>query len=222
MKIRFIRHSGYLVELEKHVIVFDYIGGELSLPEGKNSLFVVTHGHGDHYCRKIFDFHGDFYLLSNDIEDTFPCEVVQIAPDEVRQLGDFSIRTAGSTDLGISLVVEVEGKKIFHSGDLNYWIWPRYSPKDIAEMEAWFHREVDKFANEEIDAVMMIVDPRLKKDYHLAGDYYMKTLSARDFFPMHMWEKYAISEEFAHHVAGKYGDKIFHPVHHEGEEFILP
>lgn len=221
MKITFIRHSCYMVELEKHVIVFDYIGGDLSLPEGKTSLFVVTHGHGDHFIPKIFDFHADYYLLSDDISVELPPYIISIAPDEEKTLGDFYVKTAGSTDLGISILVEAEGKKIFHSGDLNYWIWPRYSQEDIAHMEEWFHREVDKFRNISIDAVMMIVDPRLEKDYHLAGDYYMQALDGLHYFPMHMWEKYEIAEKFARHIGDTFPEKNFHIVEREGQEFSL-
>ncbi|MDO5712877.1 MAG: MBL fold metallo-hydrolase [Tissierellia bacterium] len=224
MKVTFVRHSCYTVELKNHFLIFDYIGGPLNIPKGKKIIWVVTHGHKDHYNKDIFTFHGEIqYVISNDIvDDLSKYQVTWVEPDGVYSLDDVLIKTYGSTDEGISIYLQVEGKGIYHSGDLNYWIWPRYSQKDIEQMEIDFTKEVNKVKDEIIDIAMIIVDPRLKDDYSLAGSYYLKTLNAKYFFPLHMWGEFSLSKRFKKEFQGLYPDKKIMEIKKEGQTFSLP
>lgn len=222
MKVTFIDHSCYTVELENHFIVFDYTHGDIEIPD-KKTLFVVTHGHGDHYTPDIFKFSGDIsYLLSDDIEyESSSKDITFISQDQVKTIGDFKIYAYGSTDLGISVLIEIEDKRIYHSGDLNYWMWPRYTEEDIIQMEKDFTTEVKKVGDKEIDVAMIIVDPRLEDDFDLAGSFYLKLLNSKYFFPMHMWKKYEFSKKFKDKYQELYPNKEIIRIEHENQEFII-
>lgn len=45
MKVIFIDHSGFLVELEKCVLLFDYYKGEIPKIEGKKWYVFASHFH---------------------------------------------------------------------------------------------------------------------------------------------------------------------------------
>ena len=50
MKVTFIEHSGFSVEMSETVILFDYYKGTIpEFPTNKRIFVFASHGHGDHY-----------------------------------------------------------------------------------------------------------------------------------------------------------------------------
>lgn len=62
------------------------------------------------------------------------------------------VHAFGSTDVGISFLVEAEGKKIFHAGDLNNWHWMDES----SEVE-WKGYERDYLLNWIVSVVILAI-----------------------------------------------------------------
>ena len=86
MKITYIHHSSFLVELESVYLLFDYTEGTIpGMKREKPLLVLASHRHGDHYSPVIFDLikeHGNVrFVLSNDIWR-------KRLPEEVRPLTD--------------------------------------------------------------------------------------------------------------------------------------
>ena len=55
MKVTFIYHSAFLVELERCSLLFDWYGGDLPKIDRTKPLYVfASHHHGDHYSPEIF------------------------------------------------------------------------------------------------------------------------------------------------------------------------
>ena len=55
MKIKHIYHSGFVIELEDTVLIFDWYLGDLPRFNPDKKVFVfVTHGHADHYSPRIW------------------------------------------------------------------------------------------------------------------------------------------------------------------------
>ena len=74
MKITHIFHSGFLVELEKSILLFDWYTGSLpELPPDKRLFVFCSHSHGDHYSPKIWELqkkHANvIYILDEGIAD---------------------------------------------------------------------------------------------------------------------------------------------------------
>lgn len=50
MKITYIHHSCFVVEIEDCIFVFDYYKGKLpEFDKNKRIIFFVSHSHGDHF-----------------------------------------------------------------------------------------------------------------------------------------------------------------------------
>lgn len=61
MKITYIAHSGFCVELEKHVLLFDYFTGELpSWDKEKTILVFASHKHQDHFSLRILELRKEY------------------------------------------------------------------------------------------------------------------------------------------------------------------
>ena len=132
MKVTFICHSSFCVELKKSVLVFDYYGeGRIpEVPAGCSVFFLNSHSHQDHFKREILKLREQYpeaeYILSRDVR-LRPEEkgewIHSVKAREEYEIKGLRIRTLRSTDQGVAFVVEAEGKRIYHAGDLNWWHW---------------------------------------------------------------------------------------------------
>ena len=73
MRVLFVCHSSFVVELDQSVLIFDYYGeGRLPAVSGdKQVYFLNSHGHPDHFKREILELRERYpkaeYILSRDI-----------------------------------------------------------------------------------------------------------------------------------------------------------
>ena len=151
MKLTYIFHSGFVVETQSCILVFDYwMDPADCLPEilskGKPVYVLVSHFHEDHFSREIFSWrqcylHTSFtYILSKDIFRHHRCQkdeadVLMVKGNSWRDK-NLKVVAAGSNDSGVSWIVEVEGKRIFHAGDLNNW-YARFLTSDYQGGTIW-------------------------------------------------------------------------------------
>jgi|LSQX01.2.fsa_nt_gb L-ascorbate metabolism protein UlaG (beta-lactamase superfamily) len=205
VEVEHIVHSCFTVETEKHFLVFDYYKGDIQLSGTKKNYIFVTHGHGDHFTPEIFNWKEDNikYILSSDIND-YPenKDVYIMNPGEILELDDLNIKSFGSTDLGLSFLVNIDYISIFHAGDLNWWYWDNDTDEEKNEMEAAFKGEIAKIKGEEIDIAFFPVDPRLEENFYLGGKYFINEIQPKNFFPMHFGDKFQTSNYFIHKMSG--------------------
>lgn len=197
MNIKYIYHSGFLVELAGCVLIFDYYKGKLPEFDHQKPVFVfASHKHHDHYDPVIFTLRqmelDVTYILSDDIrvsrhEEKQP-DVVFIGPHEKRNIRMIQVETLLSTDEGVAFIVQAEGKSIYHAGDLNWWHWNGESEEDNAAMGESYRREIDCLKGRRFDAAFVPVDPRLEDKFYLGIDYFMRTADADTVYPMHCWD----------------------------------
>lgn len=204
MKITFIFHSSFAVELEKSVLIFDYYGeGHLpKFPEGKQVYFLNSHGHQDHFRREILNLKEKYpnaeYILSRDIrfrKDEQKEWIHSVKPEAEYEIGDLHIRTIKSTDLGSAFVVDTEGKHIYHAGDLNWWHWEGEDKAWNNNMAANYRRAIDRLEGQVFDAAFVPLDPRLEDAYYWGMKYFLEHTEAGAVFPMHCWEDYTVCQK---------------------------
>lgn len=257
MKIVFLDHSGYLVELEKSVLLFDYYKGEIPEISGKKWYVFASHFHEDHFNSNIFSLRERgidvSFILSKDIKKhrkrnlSMPYELVSW--NETYKIKDLNLYTLKSTDEGCAFLVEVEGKFIYHSGDLHWWHWIGESEADNQAMETAFktqikqlreilEKKIDKkehlvnFDLEtskqkeekgqeivEIDLAFYPLDPRQEAAYALGMNYFMEHIPCKKVFPMHMWGQYDICQKYLQSEEGKKYKNRFQIVEKNGQEF---
>ena len=215
MTLTYIFHSGFALETEQSILVFDYwldpndvIPSVLRSPK---SLYVfASHFHEDHFTKEIFEWKDRVakttYILSKDIlrhrraskEDAD----VWLAKSGSWSDGVVSVKALGSTDSGVSWIVETEGKLIFHAGDLNNW-YARFLPDAIPGQTIYseeFDEDIDPIAHEKqylgelkdirkvtdhFDIVMFPIDGRIGNGYTLGGRQFIERFKVGLFVPMH-------------------------------------
>lgn len=175
---------------------------------------VVSHRHKDHYNPAIFGWmecHPDVrYILSGETakfarrylsaDSLFKgpkvpeSRVLVMNPGDVRKDGSVTVHAFGSTDCGCSWVIETPGTdgetlRIFHSGDLNAWIWiDESTQEEVKEAIDGFHKilaDIRKGIGNVIDYCMMPVDSRIGSHWYMGAEIMVREFDVRHFFPMH-------------------------------------
>lgn len=177
---------------------------------------LVSHHHKDHFNRNIFAWAAEVpdihYIISKDTARSVnyllksgstyrgPLRVdadkvtVMRPGDEFRD-GRIYVHAFASTDTGNSYAVETGGKRLFHAGDLNVWMWKDEStPAEVAAAIRDFEVILDDIHRyyREFDVVMFPVDARIGRDWWEGAFRLLHTTYVENFVPMHfcLYEDY--------------------------------
>lgn len=237
MRVTYLDHSGFFLEGEQHCLLFDYYRGDLPpVPAGKMLTVFASHHHPDHYVAEIFRYGetvpGTRYMLGCDItlnaanrqkmgvtDDIFArCD--RMHKDDVFTRNGVTVRALRSTDMGVAFYVQCEGKRIYHGGDHNLWIWHEDATFDRSQI-AKFYEEIEKLRGLPIDIAFLPLDPRLGEEYWRGFDAFARLLEPRRMLPMHMVGDYDIIRRMKEtDVSWPYRNRIIE-IRQNGESFEI-
>ena len=222
MRVTYIYHSGFVVECETCTLIFDYYTGELPPINPKLPVyFFASHKHADHFSMRIFKLWNAYekvtYVLATDIKcnekyltrhgisPEVKEHMIHVGKNQTAQIDNLTVETLKSTDEGVAYFVTVEGKTLYHAGDLNWWFWEEEGEAWNAQMEKQFKEEIKKAEGKHVSVAFLPLDPRLQKGYAKGFSWFCDHVDADFIFPMHMWEQYEVVDRFL----GEYGDKPY-------------
>ena len=213
-------HSGFTVESETHMLIFDYSEGMLPrLPMKKKFYVFVSHGHEDHFNPEIFSICREYphvrYVISSDIPSSVlrDCGITDAIIAEpgmdIRPESRFRIKAFPSTDRGVAYLAGCMGRNIFHAGDLNLWLWEGMRESEVFEMTNRFREYTKGLKNFWIDTAFLPLDTRQGIYSYLGFDYYMKHFRIKNAIPMHFFGSSKIVEDLTYDpIARDYKNKI--------------
>ena len=201
MTLTYIFHSGFVLETERSILIFDYwldLNGVVLpfLKKDKPIYVFSSHFHEDHFNSAIFEWRKQHknitYILSKDIykhrRATKEDADVWLAKGGAWSDDTLSVWALGSTDSGVSWIVETEGKFL-----------QDVKPGETIYSEE-FEEEIDPIAHEKqylgelkdirkitdsFDVVMFPVDGRIGNGYTLGGRQFIERFKVGLFVPMH-------------------------------------
>ncbi|WP_160685670.1 MBL fold metallo-hydrolase [Clostridium sp. C2-6-12] len=228
MKVTYIEHSCFSVELQKVILLFDYFKGELpEFDENKTIYVFSSHNHHDHFDISIFQllkrYQNVKYIFSKDIkrkfgrkffntngvEDEVYENIEFININQTLQISDLTIETLRSTDEGVAFIITAEDKTIYHAGDLNLWWWNGRDKSDNERARENYEKEINKIKKRHFDIAFVVLDPRQGEEFYLGFDYFMKNTDTDKVYPIHCWNDISVSERLkGMDCSEKYRDKI--------------
>ena len=143
MRLIYIYHSGFIIESKEFAILIDYYRDTPEFYVHRHFLkrpgrlyILSSHAHPDHFNPEILSWKPERpdirYILSEDIRDSQKAcfhDAIFLKKGEEWNDDLLKIKAFGSTDIGISFLLDVADKRIFHAGDLNNWHWEEESEK---------------------------------------------------------------------------------------------
>jgi L-ascorbate metabolism protein UlaG (beta-lactamase superfamily) len=212
IRVTFLFHSGFLVELPEQTLLFDWWKGELPPLADKPLFCFASHRHPDHFDPRIFSLASGgrdvTFLLGKDIrltprnrekwgvDDALAGRCLRVSGGQRLETGGLSVEALPSTDEGVAFLVSAGGRTIYHAGDLNWWHWEGEDPAWNRSMEAAFKRAVEPLRGRHIDLAFAPLDPRLGKESGWGFAYLLDTADAPVVFPMHQWEEFGLTARF--------------------------
>ena len=205
MKITFIAHSAFLVELNPCTLLFDWTG-EMPLPlfDRNKPLYVfASHHHGDHYTPRIFalGMENVTYILAScirlsakrkaglGIDDS--C-VHRLTAGVTVQIDDLTVRTVRSNDAGVAFLVDTPEGKLFHAGDLNDWNWIGEDPTWLEKIDGIWRKSLAQLRGERVDVAFLPLDGRLEQNFWLGLHGFLQVMDCKHIFPMHCWGDFSV------------------------------
>ena len=196
LRVTYVWHSCFVVELDKSILVFDYFPKEAvetvhfegRMPEldaNKHIYVFASHSHKDHFSLEVLRWRekysqisyifskdirlGRAYLLRNGLDPEIKKQIHFVSVIEKYEIGDLVVETLRSTDAGVAYLVQAEGLSIYHAGDLHWW---------NSGMEGELYTKTYGDA------------------YYLGMEYFLKNMDVDLVFPMHMWKQYDLIDRF--------------------------
>ena len=224
MELVYIYHSGFALLGEGFTVIIDYyrdsvekpltgvVHGELLKRPGR--LYVLSsHSHADHFNPEILTWRqehpGVQFIFSKDILENklaTPGDAHYLDKGEAWSDGMLEVEAFGSTDLGISFLLYLDGKLIFHAGDLNNWHWKDESTdEEVRKAENAYFSELDAISRrtDRMDLVMFPVDPRLGEDYMLGAKQFVDCFHVGTFVPMYFDAAYDKANAFREYAESR-------------------
>lgn len=198
MKLTYIQHSGFAIELAHSVLIFDYATGVMPrFPKEKTIYVFVSHNHNDHYNKEIMELEKWYPSLYFIMDEGVPVQesetVIKVTSHTTYDVKECHIETLTSTDEGVAFIVTVEHTIIYHAGDLHWWDWGcEDTPFESQQMEQAFKAEMKRISNRQFDVAFVPVDPRLHSAYDKGIRYFMHICDTTYVVPMHFWNDYSI------------------------------
>lgn len=188
VKVEYLSHSGYIVETDRIILIFDYVKGILPskyLKSDKQCCFFISHHHSDHFSESVFSYKKTI-VMSDDIKLDAFFNVFKVKPGDMLVCDQISVKVFGSTDEGVSFLVSDGDVNIFHAGDLNNWHWKDESTQEeVDAAEKAFLDIVDQVAEFPIDVAMFPVDDRMGSAFDLGARQFIDRCKPTHLFPMH-------------------------------------
>ncbi|MGL5694198.1 MAG: MBL fold metallo-hydrolase [Peptostreptococcaceae bacterium] len=227
MKITYINHSCFSLELNDCILLFDYFEGQLPNWSKNKKLYVLSsHSHKDHYSSSIFNLKLKYpyvkYILSEDIDAQISDNTYFIKVNETVFIDDLEIRTLKSTDIGVAFIIKLNGRTIYHAGDLNWWHWEGENSDYVNnEAEQMYKKEIEKIKNIFFDVAFVPLDPRQGEQFYYGFDTFMKSTNTKIVFPMHCWDDYTVISKLKKlDCSDTYLEKII-DISYKNQEFII-
>jgi L-ascorbate metabolism protein UlaG (beta-lactamase superfamily) len=212
MKITYVHHSSFLVESESATLLFDWFEGTVPPVDREKRLFVfASHRHADHFDPAVFSRFGDhpevLFVLSADIPaKKVPGSVAgrtrSMKRRDLLEEGPLTVRTFRSTDEGVAFLVSLDGRTIYHAGDLNHWFWEGEDAGWNKQMGKNYLEEIALLPSD-LDVAFVPVDPRLGDAQTLGARELAEGRTIGSLFPMHFWGDFSVCDKCRESLAGQ-------------------
>lgn len=214
MEIVYLLNSGFMIRDKNILLVFDDFEDpaeavDKAVEAGNFEQFYIfaSHAHFDHFSTHIRGYFRRVtrYIFSYDIKRTK--RVKMFPPNDITYMRKYNewagdnikVWTYDSTDVGVSFMIEtVNGTRIFHAGDFNWWHWDGDNVENQLLAQKSFERQLKRMRHLDVDVAFFPVDGRLGDSQEKGAVEFVKATDIKSLVAMHRvgYPRWQPSEEF--------------------------
>ena len=236
--IWYLDHSAIAVETNNHLLLFDLFGKSLQPPKemglaqgfvnpdelrDKDVVIFVSHEHPDHFDPAIFSLRDRLkrvrFVLPEEFDEIYQGDLFA-APNQTYHLPDMTVTTFESTDIGLAYLVEVDGKRIYHAGDLNWWHWEGEEEEFNLDQAKRYQQQMQLLADaldgNHLDLACIPVNPRLHSDCLRGLLAFDSQVFAKNILPIHFWGDFSVMQTLHDRLSPELFSRIL-TVEHPGK-----
>ena len=179
-----------------------YTSEILKVPNMEDKTYILSSDIGELEKEKNVIFIRNNELSIDQLKTLYNSRNVHfVRPDgtyniNLAQNGKVRVKTFGSTDQGISILINIEGINIFHAGDLNFWAWPDNDDITMRDELDSYMAEIENIKKNDIDIAFVPVDYRLAENYDKGAVIFIEEVKPQVLFPMHSGSHEDITVKF--------------------------
>ncbi|MGL4403663.1 MAG: MBL fold metallo-hydrolase [Fusobacteriaceae bacterium] len=218
-KITYIFNSGFIYEDMKNVFIFDFYRDSSrdenivqkylnEVSQDKKITVFVSHGHHDHYSKEIFNWRelreNINYVISNDVTEAYNFRDNKTAfmekNESISLYTGVTVHSFGSTDIGVSFLIDTGDKIVFHGGDLNWWDWGEEDNEEESSFMEKSYKSIVRdiktyLGSKTLDLAFFPVDPRLEERAYKGALYFIDEISPQKMVPMHFGDNFQVCRQ---------------------------
>ena len=208
VQITHLYHSGFIIEYDNRVLIFDYYPAQDLEPNSiqngyietkyfstKQVIVFISHEHKDHFYKDAINWKSSIqnihYFVSKEVaakDNRYQSSDYVTIVDHDDQIlhKDLRIKTIRSTDSGVAFLVQAPELTLYHSGDHASWNWRN----DADANDQFVQSLLSKLGNIRIDVGMHVFDQRLSKAGSGGFFHFIHAFKPVVAIPMHAKGKY--------------------------------
>lgn len=201
MQITYLLNSGFAVELEHTLLVFDAYDDPARVLDAifarrsfERVYFLASHSHFDHFNGDLLRRYAErteCFILSHDIRHTVGAR--KLSSEKIVWMEDYAswhddvlaVESFSSTDIGTSFRVEAEGTALFHAGDFNFWDWLGDTHENRMFAANGFHKQLKRMQGMTADVAFFPVDGRLEGAMAKGAEEFCAVTDVKALVTMH-------------------------------------
>ena len=233
MKVRFLGRSGFLLEWDHCYWLFDYYTGKIPERYGKRVIVFASHAHRDHWNPRVWTWASNIRTYIMFFPRTSSClgqqvsgTAIHVDPEKEYELADgtgrpIRLTTLTSTDEGVAFLLDYLGKRIYHAGDLNHWVWKGEPEEYNKAMTQAFREQMDRLEGLVIDLAFAPLDPRQEEYYYLGLEGLLEKARVKRVFPMHFGRDFGVIGRSKEERAGNLGETVLRDIRKASQEWAI-
>lgn len=151
---------------------------------GSNLYVFVSHSHGDHYGRGVFDISKEAKSTTFIVSEDVPLKNAhRLAGGHRLHLDSLDIETFASNDAGVAYLIRTGSSLIYYGGDLAKWDWDDFDEATRRYMVDVFEKMIRHLSKLDVDIAFSNTDQRLES---WGGPLeFLEVVKPSYFVPMH-------------------------------------
>ncbi len=226
LTVTYYHHAGFSVTDGTILLIFDYWQGENNelascplMPDEmtayKRVYVFVSNDREDHFDETVFTWDKTAsnitYIIAGNMdgEHRRKARGLEMNEGDDMKLEGIDIHAYGTSDRGISLMVTLDGLKIFYAGELNLWHWREESTlSEIQEAERAFEKAMAPIEKQHVDLAMFPLDPRMGGLFDAGANHFIMSVKPRLFIPMQFHNRKEVATEYARRSRTRYTEIV--------------